>query len=40
MMLGEAAIVSLVILIVNIIAKLIVYIINRKEVKNERYKFG
>lgn len=30
MMLGEAAIVSLVILIVNIIAKLIVYIINRK----------
>ena len=39
MMLGEAAIVSLVILIINMIAKLIVYLINRREAKNEKYKF-
>ena len=33
MMLGEAAIVSLIILFFNVIAKLIVYIINRREFK-------
>ena len=39
MMLGEAAIVSLIILFFNAIAKLIVYIINRREIKNEKYRF-
>lgn len=39
MMLGEAAIVSLIILIINVIAKLIVYLINRREAKNEKYMF-
>lgn len=36
MMLGEAAIVSLIILIINIIVKFIVYLLNRKELRNER----
>ena len=39
MMLGEAAIVSLIILFFNMIAKLIVYIINRREVKYGKYSF-
>lgn len=39
MMLGEAAIVSLVILFFNILAKLIVYIINRRELKHGKYNF-
>ena len=39
MMLGEAAIISLIILFFNAIAKLIVYIINRREIKNEKYRF-
>lgn len=34
MMLGEAAIVSLIILFFNVIAKLIVYLINRRELRN------
>ena len=41
MMLGEAAIISLIILIFNVIVKLIVYLVNRREhrrnEKNEVY---
>ena len=36
MMLGEAAIISLIILIINIIVKGIVYLLNRRDFKNER----
>ena len=36
MMLGEAAIISLIILIINIIVKIIVYLINRKEHKRSQ----
>ena len=40
MMLGEAAIISLIILIINIIIKLTIYLINRKEHKmEEKYEF-
>lgn len=39
MMLGEAAIVSLIILFFNMIAKLVVYIINRRELKHGKYSF-
>lgn len=35
MLLGEAAIVSLIILFFNIIVKSVIYLINRKEDKNE-----
>ena len=41
MMLGEAAIISLIILVFNVIVKLIIYLINRKEHRrnelNENY---
>ena len=36
MMLGEAAIVSLIILFVNVIVKFSIYLINRKEERSER----
>lgn len=39
MMLGEAAIVSLIILFFNMIVKLIAYIINRRELRHGKYSF-
>ena len=41
MMLGEAAIISLIILIINIVVKLTIYLINRKEHRKEQvYEFN